>query len=1028
MRLLLLLCLLAVPVWAQGKPKKNVPQFSPPDPGKKDKDEDDDAAGGTTDALKRAIEKLSGFPNERARRAAEQLIVRREKSLPMVLDVLMSENPRVAHLKPGAAYVIGRIGDKSHSLTLLLIASEKPQHKHAEVFLEAAYRLDPEKAVAEAFRFFRLSETTLRREAAQFVRDRITKKNLPAVLHLLDKKTADRAFTREIGLTLLDRLVQTGEADWKVAGELFYRTLGDDSPQVASRAMRILASLRREDNIAALNGLITKKYSYWRQRSYAALSLSIMSSAFKVQPFADETIEYLKGPRGLQHPKEMLVKASSALALGEAALRTGDKELVRLLDKVIPVVLIEAVGAGNRHYRDFGSVMPLAYTMLRKITGQVLPDHAPRWAQWWKDNGRRFRARRELREIEAADIDDTVIELRLPKDQGAARVRFSVVAESRPTFAHGRAYALPNEDMTSYVRLLREAGFFAAAEQDPAQLKNDAALVVVRVGDLARTVGYPLDSDGIRDRIIARAKNLAILYSWQLWWDRRAQPSWALFFGETRKWFVEHDDRAARADRLRDMVADSLDDLLLFDLRMRAVRTAAELPGGGKALGKRHVEAFLESVRIEREPNEYVAAVLDLLVPDAGPEATKGMIDALEAQPGPRALALLTRLCSKLKPEALTVLAGDPRWKVRRSAVEAVAELDTADATTILAKRLKDDEEQVRAAAAVALAKRKDKRALGALAKLSTSESSESRAVAAFGYGLLGGETAMHAVRPLLYRDTDLRVRTRAIDGLVEGADAAATNLLLGVFERETDSTVRAAASHGLVKLETPALVRRLMARLQHTPAASPERVAIVNVLARFESSEPVGVLQAVLQGDDLLSADAAALGLARRWNDSAVGQLIRMAENGRNPRAAVRHLQIVSSWSNPAESFKEQASSYKGWYKVNSTGRPMTWFSNALSVRGYDTTPLRGMIEDSTGASVPAVTDEAVPLLLRVLRDKQWYLRRNASFLLARRIGAAAPDLISYDTLGDEQEKLIAKYNDWWAAYSARKDKERRG
>jgi len=63
-----------------------------------------------------------------------------------------------------------------------------------------------------------------------------------------------------------------------------------------------------------------------------------------------------------------------------------------------------------------------------------------------------------------------------------------------------------------------------------------------------------------------------------------------------------------------------------------------------------------------------------------------------------------------------------------------------------------------------------------------------------------------------------------------------ADNLLLGVFERETDSKVRAAASRGLVKLETPELVRKLMARLQHTPAASPERVAIVNVLARFHS------------------------------------------------------------------------------------------------------------------------------------------------------------------------------------------------
>ncbi|MHC4960281.1 MAG: hypothetical protein ACYTGN_18165, partial [Planctomycetota bacterium] len=667
--LLLLLVFSTTLVLAQQKPTFDLPKGQPAT--KKPVQQEQQAA------LERAVMRLSGWPSERSRRAAEQLIVQREKSLPMVLAVLVSEDSRHASLKPGAAYVVGRIGDKSQFLTLLLVAAEKPQRRHASVFLEAAWRLNPDAAVAEAFRFFRLSETTLRHEATRFVRDRVSKKLLPQVLDLLDRENVERSFTREIGLQLLDRLVQTGEVAWSDAGPRFYSTLGDESPSVCSRAMRILASRKEQDNINALNELITKKYSYWRQRSYAAMALSVMSSGYKVQPLSPESIEALKGRRGLRHPKEMLPQAAAALALGEAALRTGDKELVRLLDGRIPVVLIEAVGAGNRHYRDFASVMPLAYTMLRKITGQVFPDHAPRWAQWWRDNGKNFRARRELLEVRKEDIEATLIDLKKPKSMGGTSLRLASVGDRRPTFLHGRAFALPPEEMERILGSLRESGFFAAPTPDPNKIDDDVALITVRVGDLARSVAYPDASDGMRDRILKGAERLASDYGWQHWWDRKGQPSWALFFGENRKWFHENKGEKERADRLREMISNALDDLLLQEERTRAARYIAVLPGGGAALNEAQVQRFLRAVKLEREPNEFVSAALELLVPSAGTAAATGLIETLAEQPDPRALGLLTHLCSRLPSDMLAGLSTDERWKVRYAAVGALAAVDS---------------------------------------------------------------------------------------------------------------------------------------------------------------------------------------------------------------------------------------------------------------------------------------------------------------------------------------------------------------
>ena len=71
---------------------------------------------------------------------------------------------------------------------------------------------------------------------------------------------------------------------------------------------------------------------------------------------------------------------------------------------------------------------------------------------------------------------------------------------------------------------------------------------------------------------------------------------------------------------------------------------------------------------------------------------------------------------------------------------------------------------------------------------------------------------------------------------------------------------------------------------------------------------------------------------------------------------------------------------------------------------------------------------DEAVPLLLRALRDKDWFIVRNASFLLSRRIGAGAPDVITYSTSRADEEKAIAAYHDWWSALVAARRKAEKG
>jgi len=66
------------------------------------------------------------------------LIVQKEHSLQLIRQILVSTADSDENYKPGAGYVLGRIGEESDFLTLVLVASEKRQHKHASTLVGRA--------------------------------------------------------------------------------------------------------------------------------------------------------------------------------------------------------------------------------------------------------------------------------------------------------------------------------------------------------------------------------------------------------------------------------------------------------------------------------------------------------------------------------------------------------------------------------------------------------------------------------------------------------------------------------------------------------------------------------------------------------------------------------------------------------------------------------------------------------------------------------------------------------------------------
>jgi len=520
-------------------------------------------------------------------------------------------------------------------------------------------------------------------------------------------------------------------------------------------------------------------------------------------------------------------------------------------------------------------------------------------------------------------------------------------------------------------------------------------------------------------------------HQWQGFWDRDEYANWDLFFAEQNRWFHEHSDATERAERMRQLIADSLDDTIDLDQRVRAVLTLKELPGGAKAMTPDQIKKLLTAVASEPALSEFVVETADFLVPAAGKEAALEMVDVLSSRVGPDAQALMLRICSSLPAAERVVLSEDKRWQVRVAATRSLEDIDAELSNEPLRARLTDESILVRVAAVEALARRRDKKSVPALAALSQDPQAGVRAAAAYAYGLLGGESGLRGLEPLLFDDAEAEVRRRAIEGLREGKTTGSAELLLRVFEDERERTVRAAAAAAIVELETPELVDSLVQRLDISDAGSNARVALVNVLARFSDKRTGPLLRRVMRGDDNLSKDAASLGLARRWDPVAVTQLIRMVQARRTPRAAVVHLEILSSQGFESTDYDEIARNYADWYKIKSTGRPSVWFRDALMERSHRVAVLNSFValpDEGRPPLIPDVSNEAIPLLLRALRDREWYIARNASLVLAHHIGKDAPPVLEYFISPDEHDEAIKRFNVWWEKEEKRIEKERRG
>ena len=120
------------------------------------------------DPLQEELQALKTWPDKKGVRAAESLLLRGPETVPYLVEIL---NAKESPYQPGAAWVLGHLGEPAHIQVILRAAAKRRTGGRADAFFKAAWNLDPAKTKHWLFSFLTLNRPVFRQKATEFLID-----------------------------------------------------------------------------------------------------------------------------------------------------------------------------------------------------------------------------------------------------------------------------------------------------------------------------------------------------------------------------------------------------------------------------------------------------------------------------------------------------------------------------------------------------------------------------------------------------------------------------------------------------------------------------------------------------------------------------------------------------------------------------------------------------------------------------------------------------------------------------------------
>jgi hypothetical protein len=609
-------------------------------------------------AIRKEIARLTTWPARDGVHAAESLLLRGPVASTFLVEALAGGERA---LQPGAAWVLGRVGDPAHVVPILQAAARLNGYR-AETFFEAAQGLDLDSTKKWLLGFLSLDRAQLREEATRYLMKVVDASDAPRVTQLSD---SDKVGARVAGLRLLEPVAVADIEDRLV------RALSDVAPPVSRTAAGLLAFRAKEAELGRLNALARDGEA--RERAYSVLALSDAARSRALNTFEGPTITELVGRRGLLHP-DKLNRVCAAIGLAYGALDTQESSVGALLDGTVIDVLIDAVGGD--HYRDFEVLSDAVFGALRRLSGQDFPSTAVAWAQWWQRERGSFHARRSLKELTPDDLAFASVRFEAVGKDGSRRGALFVPQEAglRPA-----SLVLPRDVFLSLVEALKDLGVFEGRPHGrPRSDEHVAVVLTVRNQESRVTVAASEDASGYAV-LRARFVGLEEANLWQQYRDTDRWPDPTSWW-EQQSREMEQAEPELRLELLRSAVVNAWDDLPGDAERADALDRLESVGGGLTAVQAKS----LLSAAAERPTMTALELRAVRLALALGPpvETRLAAVEALSARNEPEAVGLLASLLADSGVESVRSAFADARPTVRQAAARAATDLiDQLDAT-----------------------------------------------------------------------------------------------------------------------------------------------------------------------------------------------------------------------------------------------------------------------------------------------------------------------------------------------------------
>jgi len=952
------------------------------------------------------IRRLSTWPGQDGIKAAESLLLMGPDGVDPVRRAVAKG---AAAVKPGAAWVLGKVGNAADVGTILTAAADRPNGSRLETFFEAAYELDPTACKRWMFGFLSLDRPVFRARATEFLAGVLTPEDRPKIDGLL-RAPGKQHGVRMAGLELLSRTQAVDAPDRLVVA------LGDPHPDVARRAAQLLAGLDDPAIAPRVNALV--RDGDVRERSYGMLSLVERCRRTRTNAFEPATVSALTTRRGLLHP-DLLCRGASAVALVFGGLDSTDPNVGTLLDRDVVTALITTVGGD--HFVDYGSVVEPAFAALRRLSGEDLPATASPWAQWWNEARETFRARRTLTRVDDADVARARVVFDVIDAEGRRR-RAAFVSESAG-LEDPEGFVLPLEAFRALLDAVEDAGVFQGADDQRALTDEHLAVRVLVTNQERRLVLQPSPDDPRHGLLLARLTALEEQNLWQRYRDADTAPS-------ARVWWTEESARSAdaspdeRKDRLLGLVVAAFDDLESDGLRLEAVDVLERF---SERFTDVHGATLLTWTTAQPAFGAVEGRIVAFVANLGRPGLADPLVEALASSTTAEAQRLLVRTLVDAGPLRIREAFVDPRPAVRSAGASAAADLVAgplgrdpaarARLGSVLAEGLRallvDPDPIVRVRSAAGLAVLGEPKMIEKLEELYREGNTTTKLAVAQSLGRVGGSS----VQPTLVRlvgevgPESALVRAAALEAMAASASPDAVRILAFYMLNDADVGVQQAAERALTGLGTDDARAALADLLAQGTLDAAKRARVVKALSGFEGAAVREALGRHLEDPDPRVVDEAALGLARAREGVAVTYLLailRRVEDPLRPRAR-EALEDLTSLTIPITSYEALADQYEAWFRSHRQGGDRTWFRDAVARKGYDTTLLAAYVRGEDDLS-------GVPLLLRTIRDDDPVLRRNSDVALRRVSRREMPTRIERGTSREEARALADRWAAWWS------------